>query len=319
MSLNRTFAPFAALAALTLIAAGPARAVDKPEDNLFLQENGARILAFSSEFGSGWEASNLTPSRADFDDAGAPVRPFIWSSASMAPFPHWITIRLDRPTWITTLVFDNFLAEEPDHPGISAREIEVWAGADDGALTKRAGFELERNKAGQIVRIEPVEANVVKLVITSNYGHPWYTELGATRALDDGSRPRTLETTLANDGAIDLYGVYFDFGSARLRDESAPTLQDVVAWTKAHPDARLVIEGHTDSVGADATNQTLSTARADSIIRELQRLGVPAAAVRAVGYGETRPVADNATDEGRARNRRVTLRVEGAGASGGRP
>ncbi|WP_293452806.1 hypothetical protein [Phenylobacterium sp.] len=178
-----------AAAALAFLFAGAARAAEAPEDNLFLQENGARVSGFSSEFGSGWEASNLTPSRSDYDEAGAPVRALIWSSASMAPFPHWAVIRFDRPTWITTLVFDNHLDEEPDHPGISAREIEVWAGPGETTLTRRASFELERNKAGQVVRIEPVEAGAVKLVVKSNYGHPWYTELGATRAYDDGSRP----------------------------------------------------------------------------------------------------------------------------------
>lgn len=298
-----------AFAAFALLAA-PALAAERPEDNLFLQENGARVAGYSSEFGSGWEASNLTPSRADFDEAGEPVRAFIWSSASMAPFPHWVTIRLDEPTWITTLVFDNHLDDEPDHPGISAREVEVWAGANERELTRRASFQLERNQSGQIVRIAPVQAGAVKLVVKSNYGHPWYTELGATRALDDGTRPRSLDDALASDRAVDLDGVYFDFGSARLRPESAATLREVMAWRAAHPDVRLVIEGHTDSTGEEAANGALSTARAKAVVAELVRLGASPARMRAVGYGEARPVADNASETGRARNRRVTLRLE---------
>lgn len=305
----RKYLLLVALAALPLSRA--ALAGERPEDNLFLRENGAHLAGFSSEFGSGWEAANLTPSRSDFDDAGAPVRSFIWSSASMAPFPHWVTIRLDRPTWITTLAFDNFLVEEPDHPGISAREIEVWIGPDEAALTKRAAFELERNKSGQIVRLEPVKAGAVKLVIRSNYGHPWYTELGATEAFDDGSRPQTLEQALADQGAADLYGVLFDFGSARLRAESEPTLQAIANWAKAHPAAHLTIEGHTDALGAEQANQALSTSRAQAVAKALQSLGV-ATPLKAVGFGASRPVADNATDEGRARNRRVTLRLEAA-------
>lgn len=299
----------AAAAVLTLLA-GTSGAADRPEDNLFLQENGARVAGFSSEFGSGWEAANLTPSRSDFDAAGQPVRAFIWSSASMAPFPHWITIRLARPTWITTLVFDNFLAEEPDHPGISAREVEVWAGADERSLARHAAFQLERNKPDQVVRLEPVQVSVVKLVVKSNYGHPWYTELGATQALDDGSRPQTLDAALSQKGAVDLYGLLFDFGSARLRPESQPTLREIIAWSQAHPASRLVVEGHTDAVGSDSTNQTLSAARAEAVVAALRRLGGRPAAFRPVGYGETRPVADNATDLGRARNRRVTLRLD---------
>lgn len=180
----------AALALLLAAAAAslPARA-ESPAGNLFLRSKGTRVEAFSSEFGSGWEASNLTPASTDFDASGQPVRDLVWSSASMAPFPHWVLFRFEKPTWFTHFVFDNYLAEEPDHPGISARAVELWVGDAPDALRRIASFELRKNERGQRFAVEPVQASYVRLVVVSNYGHPWYTELGATQAFDDGTRP----------------------------------------------------------------------------------------------------------------------------------
>jgi len=79
----------------------------------------------------------------------------------------------------------------------------------------------------------------------------------------------------------------------------------------AHPALRLEIEGHTDSVGSDALNQTLSQKRADAVLAYLIQQGVPAAAASAAGFGKNRPVASNETAEGRQLNRRVELVVSG--------
>jgi len=272
------------------------------------------VLAFSSEYGSGWEAANLTPSRADLEPENAIIRPLVWSSAPDAPFPHWLLFGFSEPRWITHLVFDNFLADEADHPGISAKDIEVWAGDDEAQLSRVATFTLARNQPGQAVRIEPLQARRVKLVIASNYGHPWYTELGATQAFDDGSRPGGLAQALAERGSVDLYGLYFDFGSAHLRGESGPVLDAIAAYARGHADADLVLEGHTDAVGDDAANLALSSARAGAVREALVARGIAAGRLAATGFGETRPVADNDTAQGRASNRRVTLRLAGTPA-----
>lgn len=162
-------------------------------DNLFLADHGTRVVDFSSEYGSGWEVSNLTPSRSDIDRDSSVVRQLIWSSAPNAPFPHWLTYAFDEPHWVTTLMFDNFLVDEADHPGISAKAIEIWAGVDQSKLKLVQSAILKRNQSGQLVEIPPTEARFIKLVIKSNYGHPWYTELNATAAFDKGSRPKVTQ------------------------------------------------------------------------------------------------------------------------------
>jgi outer membrane protein OmpA-like peptidoglycan-associated protein len=110
---------------------------------------------------------------------------------------------------------------------------------------------------------------------------------------------------------IVLKGINFAFNSAELTAESKKVLdQDRdVARLKGEPDIRVEVAGHTDSVGSDAYNQKLSERRAQSVVDYLISKGVDPKRLKAVGYGKTKPVASNATDAGRAENRRVELQV----------
>ena len=103
--------------------------------------------------------------------------------------------------------------------------------------------------------------------------------------------------------------VFFDTASANIKPESYPDLDRVVDFmNSAVTSATGVVEGHTDSVGDEAYNQGLSQRRADAVRKYLVDKGVAAARLEAKGFGESQPVADNKTAEGRAQNRRVVLR-----------
>jgi outer membrane protein OmpA-like peptidoglycan-associated protein len=105
--------------------------------------------------------------------------------------------------------------------------------------------------------------------------------------------------------------VKFDFDKATVKSESMGDIQNLADFMKQYPQTTTVVEGHTDSVGTDAYNQKLSERRAGAVRDVLvNKLGVSGARVESVGYGESRPVADNATDAGRAINRRVEAAVE---------
>ena len=100
--------------------------------------------------------------------------------------------------------------------------------------------------------------------------------------------------------------VEFEFDKAIVRAIYGDELEAVANAMKAHEDIDLVLEGHTDSRGTDAYNQKLSERRAAAVKAKLTEMyGIPAGRISTVGYGESRPIADNATDEGRERNRRV--------------
>jgi OOP family OmpA-OmpF porin len=102
--------------------------------------------------------------------------------------------------------------------------------------------------------------------------------------------------------------VYFETNSAKLKPESSETLDKAAASIKGFPDVKILVAGHTDSVGSDAYNLKLSAARANAVMEYLVAHGVPRTQLAAGGFGEKEPIADNKTAEGRAKNRRVGLR-----------
>jgi OOP family OmpA-OmpF porin len=105
--------------------------------------------------------------------------------------------------------------------------------------------------------------------------------------------------------------VKFDFDKANVKEESYGDIKNLADFMKQYPQTTTVVEGHTDSVGSDAYNERLSERRASAVRDVLvNQYGVEAARVNAAGYGESRPVADNATEAGRAVNRRVEAEVE---------
>ncbi|MBU1396756.1 MAG: OmpA family protein [Gammaproteobacteria bacterium] len=104
-----------------------------------------------------------------------------------------------------------------------------------------------------------------------------------------------------------LEGVNFDFDKATLRQEDVSELDKNVEALKAWGDVNIEVAGHTDSKGSDAYNMKLSQQRAEAVRNFLISRGVAADRLTAKGYGESQPVADNATEEGRFKNRRVEL------------
>jgi outer membrane protein OmpA-like peptidoglycan-associated protein len=117
-----------------------------------------------------------------------------------------------------------------------------------------------------------------------------------------------LARALNDTGSVALHDILFDTGKATIRPESGAALATVGDVLAADPTLRLEIQGHTDNVGAAAANLALSRARAEAVKAYLvSTLHVAADRLTTAGFGDTKPVADNATDAGRARNRRVEL------------
>lgn len=106
---------------------------------------------------------------------------------------------------------------------------------------------------------------------------------------------------------VTFEGVHFDFDRAEIRPQGRSILDGVAARLQECRETRIRIAGHTDAIGSDAYNQGLSERRAAAVQRYLAGRGIAASRLETVGYGESRPVADNATSAGRASNRRVEL------------
>ena len=119
---------------------------------------------------------------------------------------------------------------------------------------------------------------------------------------------KKLYDALSQNGRVATQGVLFDTGSDRIRPESTPTLKEMGAMLKEHPELKLVIEGHTDDVGAAASNQSLSEKRAEAVRQHLiENYGVDKGRLQAKGLGASKPATRNDTPEGRQQNRRVEL------------
>ena len=108
---------------------------------------------------------------------------------------------------------------------------------------------------------------------------------------------------------IVLRGVNFDFDKSNIRADAAPVLDEAVRTLKEATSITIAVEGHTDSRGSDEYNQGLSERRANAVRDYLASHGISKSRMTAEGFGESRPVASNDTDEGRAQNRRVELRI----------
>ena len=122
-----------------------------------------------------------------------------------------------------------------------------------------------------------------------------------------------LETRETERGlVVNVSDVLFDFDSANLKPGAREKVARIAAILHSHPDLKIEVEGHTDSVGSDQYNQRLSERRAESVRAGLVQQGVDREAVGTAGFGESRPVATNGTPEGRQQNRRVEIVISGA-------
>lgn len=123
---------------------------------------------------------------------------------------------------------------------------------------------------------------------------------------DEDGCPDNARIVVTKKKVFALEKIYFDFGKATIKSQSFSICDEIARTLIENPEVgRVRIEGHTDSVGSDAFNLTLSQQRTDSVRRYLINKGVPADRLEAVGYGETRPISDNGTSVGREKNRRV--------------
>jgi OmpA-OmpF porin, OOP family len=119
---------------------------------------------------------------------------------------------------------------------------------------------------------------------------------------------KSIYDALSSTGRWTTQGILFDTGKSNVKPESTPTLKEIAATLKQHPDLKVEVQGHTDNVGKPDANLKLSQARAEAVKAILtSEYGVPTGQLSAKGYGDTKPAAENKTPEARQNNRRVEL------------
>lgn len=189
-------------------------------------------------------------------------------------------------------------------------------------LRERAA-QAERDVEDSRIRIAELEDEIREL--DERLGGVSEERVALVQRLEAEDRIReqfdTIETMFTRDEArisregnilvLSLVGLTFESGSAAVEPEHRDLLEKVSRAASVFPRSEIVIEGHTDSYGNDDTNLSLSRDRADAVREYLNtEFGIQRFRISAVGYGETQPIANNETPQGRARNRRIDVRLE---------
>lgn len=184
-----------------------------------------------------------------------------------------------------------------------------WSDLDTG---EQLGYITSNQESGEYLVTLPYGK---RYLITANQkGYLFQTQvLDLSNTTNDEMESEEIEKNIqlseATEGArIVLRNIYFDTGSANLRDDSQQELDRLYDIMEK---SGLVIEigGHTDNVGREETNESLSQARAESVMNYVINRGINAERIQAKGYGESEPIATNETEEGRQENRRVEIKV----------
>jgi OmpA-OmpF porin, OOP family len=141
-----------------------------------------------------------------------------------------------------------------------------------------------------------------------NAGYYYETIVHLTEMQQEVTADTTaLDNELNKSGHVAVYGIHFDTGKAAILPDSEAMLNQIVKLMQQDSTLKLRIEGHTDNQGSAPANLTLSEKRAQAVVNWLTQHGVSAGRLTAKGFGQANPVADNSTEDGRAKNRRVEL------------
>ncbi len=196
-----------------------------------------------------------------------------------------------------------------DGMDVDALQAEVDAGlngtgvtgvaADDGSVTLTGEVDSEEARQG-------AEDTVSALADVTSVDNQ--ITVAAEEAEADDTETDDAASTI--NAELDLDPITFDVNSANITAEGIAVLDQAAEYLSTNADVEVEIAGHTDSDGDDTSNQTLSQARAEAVLDYLTTQGIEADRMTPVGYGENDPIADNATAEGKAENRRIEFRIK---------
>ncbi len=206
------------------------------------------------------------------------------------PVPFKVILN-DEPVELMAIHARGQLGEDP---------AEFWI-LDDGDNPLALKWEVAGARL-QVIRLSYPE----NVLFTTKEAGPAAAAAPAVNAA--AGTAKRIEEDLAKDGRSIIYGIYFDFASDRIKEESEPVLSEIAQVLRTNPTWNLNVEGHTDSIGSDADNLDLSRRRSAAVKQALTaRYKIELKRLQTSGYGESRPKDRNDTMEGRARNRRVEL------------
>jgi OmpA-OmpF porin, OOP family len=182
-------------------------------------------------------------------------------------------------------------------------EIQVFRNFE--TALKQAGFAIVYEESPAIITAH--KSNTWYML--DNKGSFYYQTIVTVKQMTQEvtADASSIVDELNKSGHIALYGIHFESGKAAILPDSESLLGEIAKMLQENPEVRVSVEGHTDNVGSGASNQALSEKRAQAVVAWLTSHGIAATRLKAKGWGSAKPVADNGSEDGRGKNRRVEL------------
>jgi len=286
------------------------------------------FLHYQKDGVEAWAETDPSPERASVDIVEIAPMPFNFTLTAPSATPEPVNPNAGNFPWLGPLPGSKFSrstldtapfyvdikgASEPELVA-SSSIIKAYYAPPDGLSNSlfRIAYHDALTAAGWTIVHESMASDVaISAHFTKNGRNLWASlhknDSYDIRVADAGAVNKDLGSSLKTNCDVAVYGVLFDFNKSTLQPASDPVLQQILDLLKKSPTLKIEAQGHTDNVGGDAYNQTLSEARAKAILTWLTQHGIAGDRLTAKGFGKTRPIADNATDVGRAKNRRVEI------------
>jgi len=190
----------------------------------------------------------------------------------------------------------------------SQRGVETEVEVVSKTTGARYKVKLKTDAQGNVVLFLK-KGDVYELSITPR-GYTFYSQ--ELNLQEDTTAPQEIVAKvklLKKDLKMQFHNITFELNSADLKEEAYPVLDQLVKFLKQNPDIKVEISAHTDDLGSEQYNLKLSLRRANSVVEYLKEHGISPDRMIAIGYGESRPLVPNDSDEHRAMNRRVEFKI----------
>ncbi len=211
-------------------------------------------------------------------------------------------------------IFRNFQNAAKQKGGIIKGEYQGWCtGTYEHSGESINGGTIPFGNSctnwGQTIKFAKDNKEIWIYVQMSGEGEGYDMVIAEKEDMNQDIQANEMFDKINSGDALTLY-INFESGKSAIKSESQSIVDELYKMLSSNPTLKIIIEGHTDNVGNSASNKTLSEQRATSVKASLVNTGISASRIKSVGFGQDKPIADNSTEDGKAKNRRVEIKKQ---------